>query len=772
MAPEQWRGEPGDPRADVFAAGLLLHHMLSGVLPFGEGGAGAAGAAAAPLPRTVPAPLRRVVERALALDPAARQPDGRALLAEILAAERAVGPGRGRRALLGAVFAALAVAAAAVGWAVLRDRQRPPAPPPERVRVIVADVTNDSGERNLDPLSGLLVTALEPSPRLAVVPRSRLFDLLRQSGRAEVARIDAGVARSLVDEAGARLLLVPTASRQDGGFAVDLAALDVASGEKLFALREEAPGQEAVPGLVDRLVRRVREKLREREDDLAASQIEVGRSVTASLDAYRHYYEGQECVDRPSRGPGWHKLDCAGHFRRALEVDPGFALAHYQLAWLLVSEGSTIDRQREVLAPALANLERAPPKERDLVLAWKAHLDGDDSGALALYKKAIDASPDDKHLVYLAADLLHHRGDLAGALPYLERVLELDPEFEFAMEHAVEDLGWLGRRDRLRELVRGWERLPPGPGTLHALSAAKGWLGDARDAVAIARGAHGGLGGAALGDLVRALLHAGDAPGAESLVRREIGSGRGDRVQLGYLLALALANQGRWREARGALDGMEPFLASEDARKVWRARRAHLLAGFGDAAAVRREVERLRALDPTTAARWAVHLAQAGDPEGARRTAAPLGPRDPAGRLAEAVIRLRAGDASAPDALAPFAAPGGVRPWFPEDAPVYLHGEALAQAGHCAQAVEELRRYQAAYVPTHYWRPWGLARSRILLAGCYERLGRRAAARAELDLLLRAWGRGDADQPILREARALRARLRPAAPGKGPGETR
>ena len=34
MAPEQWRSEPGDARTDLFALGILLHHMISGAVPY------------------------------------------------------------------------------------------------------------------------------------------------------------------------------------------------------------------------------------------------------------------------------------------------------------------------------------------------------------------------------------------------------------------------------------------------------------------------------------------------------------------------------------------------------------------------------------------------------------------------------------------------------------------------------------------------------------------------------------------------------------------
>jgi serine/threonine-protein kinase len=83
MAPEQFAGGPVDYRVDMWAVGVILHELLTGRRPF-------AGATVpsliyqivhAPLPpidpraERVPAPLARIVEQALAKDPAARYPD-------------------------------------------------------------------------------------------------------------------------------------------------------------------------------------------------------------------------------------------------------------------------------------------------------------------------------------------------------------------------------------------------------------------------------------------------------------------------------------------------------------------------------------------------------------------------------------------------------------------------------------------------------------------------------------------------------------------------
>lgn len=96
MAPEQWRGEPPDARADQFAFCVALWEALTGQRPFEPDGAGGA--------RRVPVRVRRALLRGLA-----SSPEGRfASMAELVAAlERAT-----RRK--GRVLAGMTVAAGAI----------------------------------------------------------------------------------------------------------------------------------------------------------------------------------------------------------------------------------------------------------------------------------------------------------------------------------------------------------------------------------------------------------------------------------------------------------------------------------------------------------------------------------------------------------------------------------------------------------------------------------------------------------------------------------
>jgi hypothetical protein len=84
LSPEQVRGEPAGPRSDVYALGLVAYECLAGERPFvGDNPYAVALQRLQSAPRTIgyalPGPVRAVVERALATDPAGRWPSAAAM---------------------------------------------------------------------------------------------------------------------------------------------------------------------------------------------------------------------------------------------------------------------------------------------------------------------------------------------------------------------------------------------------------------------------------------------------------------------------------------------------------------------------------------------------------------------------------------------------------------------------------------------------------------------------------------------------------------------
>ncbi len=774
MAPEQWRREGEDERTDIFAAAVLLHEMLSGELPYPVVSDRSAVLEPGPVPVLrrpgVPRGLSTLVAAGLSKDPAGRPRNAQIWLDGLFAAERALARPRSRRdRILGAAAAALGVVALAAGafWLL-----RPAPEPGERVPVSVADFANDTDERDLSGLSGMLVTSLEQSRRLSVMTRSRMFDVLKQIGREPVERIDEPLAREIGRRAGVRALLLASIRRFDRVYSIELRALDPARDEYLFTLREEGEGKAGIPAMIDRLSERTRRAFRERPPEIRDSEVKVAQVTTPNLEAYQHYFLGQECMDRPARAGSWtSQRDCAGEFRRALALDPAFALAHYQLAYLAgIEHGPSAERDAE-MREALRHIDRAPPKEQLLIRAWNAHLDGRDDEAMLLYRKVIDSYPDQKQALYLAGDLLYHRDDLASAVPYFEKVLELDPYFDWPLDHLAQALGSLRLREGLAERVRGWRALQPLPAVLHALTVAQVWLGDPEGAVATARQAVAAGGGSAAGeDLVRAYLFADRLSDAEAELRKAAAPGAPLRPLAYAHLAGVLATQGRRTEGRKILDALGSRLGSEpaDLAPLLYSKIAYD-AGDGDPVRLRRESGPLAAADPGMAAEAAVFLAYLGDLEHAAALAGPLWPGSAAAETYASVVAWRKGDAvgamvrlRALDARSPLPR-GGL-------APSFLLGEVAASAGRDREAVEALRRYQSLW-PLGPSRGWAYPRSLLLVSRSLERLGERDRARREVDRLLALWRRADPDLELLRDARELRARVlrdAPAAPERRP----
>jgi len=763
MAPEQYRGEKEDERTDLFGLGVLLYRMLTAKMPFEVKDGKSTVLDAGPSPeltaKHIPPRLSALVGRLLAKAPAGRPSSALEVVDELTRIAAALDPAgiarrHRRRLAVGALVLLAALGGTAAGlWMRIANARAL-----EHVTVAVADFANETGEPDLEGLSGMLITSLEQSRKLTVLTRSRMRDELRKLGREDVPRIDETMAREVGRATGTQALLLASMHRFANVYAVEMRAIDPVKDTYLFTVKEKVEGKTNVPALIDRVSERTRRELREQAEDLRLAQVKIADSVTGSLEAHQHYFAGVDCLDKPTRSGSWSDWEqCSIHFVRAVSVDPGFALAHYQLAFVAGTLSSDTAGTMASMTAALRHIERAPEKERRLILAWKAHLDGKDEEAARLYQAVLQRFPDDKQALFLAGELPFHRGDYAAALPLFDRLLDLDPTSEWALDHVVDALGALRRVDRLREREQQWSRTVGAPAVLHARVLANVWLGHPSSAAELARKAVEGSGGpAAVDDLARAFLAAGAPAEAEAALRSaQRSGGSGEVLQL--LLARTLRAQGKRDEALRVFDGTEEDFRRAGDLGIFHLQRALLLAGDGNAPAVWSEASAAARSNVELASWLAPTLAFLGDAEHA--AALPPAPASnpsiaelmramsawKGGDHAEAVRRLTALDERDPK-------PRGAL------APSYLLAELADADGRAADAVTAVRRYHTLW-PSYTWSAWAYPRSLLLLARAQERSGERALARETVDRLLTMCAKADRALPLVEEARALRRKL-------------
>jgi tetratricopeptide (TPR) repeat protein len=561
----------------------------------------------------------------------------------------------------------------------------------------------------------MLHSSLEQSRRLALVPRERLLALGPAAGIPASARIEGDAARSLAARAGARIVLQLEADRAPAGFSLALRGIDAETGATRFTLTERAADEPAVPSAVDRLSHRARLELGEGAEDLRRAEVAVGKALTTDLEAYRHYFLGEQCAARPVYGQ-----DCSPHFRRAAERDPAFAAAHYQLALWSFWYGGPREEQLAAIAEATAHAADAPEKERLLIRAWDAYLHGREDEALATYATVTVRWPQDRVGWYQHGEILRRREEQAAAIPWFEKAAAVDPDYAWALAHLAECLGAAGRTAELRRWAARWEASGR-PSELHALVTAHGWLGDAAAAERAARRAIAlGGGVAAQEDLLATWTMAGRYAEVEAAVRALARPGSEIRPMGYYALAAMDAYRGRRPAGQATLDALGATLPALERQALYRNARIEYRLGDRDPAPVRAELALLEAIDPAAAAEHAAEVAWLGDAPLAASLAGRLRPGSVLWRAYDGVAKVRRGEVEAGlGVLRELAGASPVVTW--RVAPVYLYGDLAAEAGRCAEAVDALARFQRTWQPIAMWRSWAIPRSRQLVAACEAR---------------------------------------------------
>jgi tetratricopeptide (TPR) repeat protein len=154
--------------------------------------------------------------------------------------------------------------------------------------------------------------------------------------------------------------------------------------------------------------------------------------------------------------------------------------------------------------------------------------------------------------------------------------------------------------------------------------------------------------------------------------------------------------------------------------------------------------------------RLAAVAAMVGDLARAAETARSIEPGSPAEGLYRGMAAWRTGKLD--EAAAAFR-PLAERKDEDRIIALYALGEVELARGRHAEALAAMERFRGTF-GGGYWKTWAWPRSLLVEARALDALGRRADAREKVRSLLEAWKRGDADAPILKEAKALAEKLR------------
>ena len=760
MSPEQLRGDDVDARTDVFSLGLVLFQMATGRPAFaGATGAVVAGAILHETPPT-PSTLRpeltvrfdEIVLKALEKDRTLRYAQAADLRADLQRLKRdtdgtataAVGRAasaparRGRLWLSAGVL--LTIAAIAGGYWYSTYSRRP-APLTDKETVVLADFANTTGDPVFDgTLRQGLAIQLQQSTFLGLTSDTRIQQLLRLMGQPADAKITPAIARDICERMGGGAILDGRIASLGAQYVLGVRATGCGSGEVLGEEQEQVAKKEDVLPALSAIASRLRVRLGESLSTLDEHNRPLPDVSTGSLEALKAYSTGLQTPGTLGR------LATIAHFKRAVEIDASFAMAHARLG-TAYSVGSEFVLGIRHTTRAFELRERTTDNEKFFITAaYHRQVTGNLEQALQAFDLWAQTYPRTFDSYNLASGFVTKGlGRYEGCIERAAKAEAADPQSPYGYLNAAACYMYL---DRLEEAAAALQRAAdrkvsgPGFGPWHfQLSFLRG------DDAAMEREfvrAQGNEPEPRLTILkALALARSGQLERADSLSRRAVDlSGKADQPELGALFQTAPAVwhalMGNIAEARRTAALALDMSTGRDVSYA----AAFALALTGDLSrsqAILKDLEARFPQDTTVnisylpALRGLIALQQ--------------------GKPADALQRLE------PALSNEFALPGtAFFASFGSLYPAYVRGLTYLAARDPAAAAVEFRKIisRRGLVMED---PVG-AVARLQLARALAASGDTAGARAAYQDFLTLWKGADPDVPILKQAQAEMAQLR------------
>jgi tetratricopeptide (TPR) repeat protein len=328
-----------------------------------------------------------------------------------------------------------------------------------RERLIIADFTDQTRDARLGPaVTQAFRVDFTQSKLVSPVEADYVHRVLRRMQRPDSVPVDLTVAREIAQREGFKAVVAGELQQVGPSVLVSAQLVDAGSGEVLATARETARDSTGILDAVDRVSKKLRERIGESLRTLRANA-PLAEVTTGSLEALRSYSRALQ-VQYTGDNPGAIAL-----LEDAVAKDSGFAMAWRKLGTMLINQGQRPTRAQEALARAFTLRGRLTFREQKLTEnSYYADVRGQTDSAVAALQSLLAEYPDDSwayNNLGVSYETMGHAPEAERA--YL-RAAELEPENILAWGNIYTLRIGAGRFDSAAATLRLMQsRFPAGP---------------------------------------------------------------------------------------------------------------------------------------------------------------------------------------------------------------------------------------------------------------------------------------------------------------------
>ena len=316
--------------------------------------------------------------------------------------------------------------------------------------VVIAEFANSTGDPIFDEtLRQGLAVQLEQSPFLQIVSDGRVQHTLQLMSRVSNERFTAATAREVCERIGATALLEGSIANLGQQYVLGLKATRCDTGDLLDVEQATATSKEHVLDALSQMAGRFRHRVGESLTTMQMHDKPLEEATTSSLDALKAYSLGNQAALSESLVAGVPFL------KRAIELDPTFALAHANLALNYADSGQSRPAF-ESARRAYELRDRVSDREKFFIsVIFDRIVTGDLERARQTCLLWARTYPRDAVPHSLSSGgILQGVGDFEGSIKEAKTAIAMDPDLGPAYENLAYSYFALGRTGEADEIIQ------------------------------------------------------------------------------------------------------------------------------------------------------------------------------------------------------------------------------------------------------------------------------------------------------------------------------